>query len=213
MTWIVSGVAVVSVVVLTWTVIKLRRRPEPPDVTEPFTFTPPVPPPAHAAGPRRTPARTGLAPARPLPRFTTSATPPDLSRTPASAPLSEQDQVRAAAKEDGVLFREAGTDAVYVVQRGTKFKVPNENELAALGYSPDKVRQVSKNALAALPDRPPERTLLRERGTWRVFVYEDGAKRWITDQESLKRAGHDWQDVRVVPVGSLGEFPDGPPVR
>jgi hypothetical protein len=123
------------------------------------------------------------------------------------------ERVRAAAKEDGALFREAGSDKIYVVQRGTKFLVPSNDEFGALGYSADKVTDVPVGALSALQDRPPDGTLIRERGKDHVWVYEGGHKRWITSALVFGKSGYDWNNVKVVPNGSLEGYTDGQPVQ
>jgi hypothetical protein len=160
---------------------------------------------------------------RSVPRFDPSVfavrnePPPPASPSPAAPEPSgeeeERERLRQEAKKDGFLFREAGSAAVYVVQNGTKFHVPSEQEFKALGFSWNDVREVAPGSLDFLTARPPERSLFRERGDPRVYFYENGQKRWIVSGEVFDRWGHRWSDVRLVPKGSLGDHPTGTPVQ
>jgi hypothetical protein len=123
------------------------------------------------------------------------------------------ERVREQAKEDGTLFREAGSDKIYVVQKGAKFLVPDQEEFGALGYSTEKVNEVPPGALAALQDRPPDGTLIKERGHDHVWLYEGGKKRHIVSAWILGQRGYKWGDVKTVPTGALADYNDGVPVQ
>jgi hypothetical protein len=214
MTWFVSAVSVVGMLALTFVLVRFLGRSGSREAVAETEVSSPVERPAADAAPATRPARPPAWPAmarrRPLPKFepgvlasmaNTRATPADLER------------VRAAAKEDGVLFREAGSDKTYVVMRGTKFLIPSNEEMGALGYSTEKVNEVPPGSLVALQDRPPDGTLIRERGKDHIWVYEGGQKRWITSAVVFGRAGYDWKNVKTVPNGSLGDYTDGAPVQ
>jgi hypothetical protein len=216
MTWIVSGAAVVGLVVLTVILVRfVGRGPREAAAEEELHLQIDRPGPIDAA-PRqvaRPAARDPLAAMgrrRPLPRFDPSVL---AAPVPQKATAADLDRVRNAAKEDGVLFREAGSDKIYVVQRGTKFLIPSGEEFGALGYSSEKVNEVPVGALTALQDRPPDGTLIRERGKDHIWVYEGGHKRWITSALVFGTKGYDWKNVKVVPNGSIGEYTDGSPVQ
>jgi hypothetical protein len=136
-----------------------------------------------------------------------------LSSAALQATATDMERVRAAGKQDGTLFREYGSDKVYVVVKGTRFLISGREELQALGYDADKVTDVPAGALSALQDRPPDGTLLRERGKAHVWVYQGGRKRWVTSPTIFEKSGFDWNNVKTVPNGSLGEYTDGSPMQ
>ena len=162
---------------------------------------------------------------RSLPRFNTIEQPPPPPEPlappaltpppppPPPPPPTEQGELKERASRDGFVFREAGNAAVYLVQAGTKFHIKSQEDLYALGYNWDRVEIVPPGSLTFLRDRPPEKTLLRERDQAAVFYYENGQKRWISSQETFERLGHRWADVKVVPAGSLGSEATGSPIQ
>jgi hypothetical protein len=136
--------------------------------------------------------------------------PPPLAPPPAPPPETE---LHARASRDGFLFREAGSDSIFVVQNGTKFQVQGDAELRAMGYSADKIAVVPPGSLGFLRDRPPEKTLLRERDSPAVFYYENGQKRVIANEKVFEGLGHKWSDVKVVPKGGLRSEAVGAPIE
>jgi hypothetical protein len=172
-------------------------------------------------------ARLARARSRSIPRFETvepapapspppppppvpALAPPPL---PAMPPPTPEGELKLRASRDGYLFREAGSDAIYVVQNGTKFQVQNEAELRALGYSSDRIETVPSGSLNFLRDRPPEKTLFRERDSPAVYYYENGQKRVIANEKVFEGLGHKWSDVKVVPKGALGSEANGAPIE
>jgi hypothetical protein len=101
------------------------------------------------------------------------------------------------------LFRESGSNMVYVVQGGTKYWVPSEQEFYSLGYRWDRVEMVPPGSLSFLRDRPPDKTLVRERDNNYVWYIENGQKRWISSPEVLEKMGFSFGDVKIVPSGAL----------
>jgi hypothetical protein len=58
----------------------------------------------------------------------------------------------------------------------------------------------------------PNGCLRREDSKPKVFLIENGAKRWVTSPAVLAWLGRSWADVRLVPDGALSNVPDGPDV-
>jgi hypothetical protein len=56
----------------------------------------------------------------------------------------------------------------------------------------------------------PEGSLRREDSKPKVYLIENGAKRWVLSPQVLFAIGKTWADVRVVPDGALTSIPDGP---
>lgn len=149
---------------------------------------------------------------RSLPRFDTSTvetkqSPPSFVQPPppefTTPPKTEQELLKERASKDGYLFREDGSNKVFVVQGGTKYFVPSEQEFEALGYKWDQIEVVPRGSLSFLRDRPAERVLLRERDSAAVYYYENGQKRGIVSPQAFERRGYKWSDIKVVPSGTL----------
>lgn len=58
----------------------------------------------------------------------------------------------------------------------------------------------------------PEGSLRREDSKPKVYLIENGQKRWVTSPQVIFALGKTWADVKVVPDGALMGFPDGAPV-
>ena len=56
----------------------------------------------------------------------------------------------------------------------------------------------------------PNGSLRREESKPKVYLIENGAKRWVVSPQVLFGIGKTWTDVRVVPDGGLASLPDGP---
>jgi hypothetical protein len=56
----------------------------------------------------------------------------------------------------------------------------------------------------------PEGSLRKEDSKPKVYLIQNGAKRWVTSPQVLTAMGKTWGDVRVVPDGGLASIPDGP---
>jgi hypothetical protein len=139
-------------------------------------------------------------------------TPPPIEPPPPPPP-NPQAELRERASKDGYIFRVAGENAVYMVQNGTKFHIKTPEDLRALGYTWDRVEVVPPGSLGFLRDKPPEKTLMRERDNPAVYYYENGQKRWITSPDVLTKMGHTWKDVKVVPSGALSAESTGSPIQ
>jgi hypothetical protein len=165
---------------------------------------------------------------RSLPRFHTSesAPPAEAKPTPPPAfvqtppppefiapPKTPQQELKERASKDGFLFREEGSDTVYVVQGQSKYMVPSAQEFEALGYKWDQVETVARGSLSFLPSRPQERVLLRERNSPQVYFYENGQKRGILSPQAFERLGHKWSDIKTVPSGTLDSEAAGAPLQ
>jgi hypothetical protein len=58
----------------------------------------------------------------------------------------------------------------------------------------------------------PEGCLRKEDSKPKVYLIENGRKRWVTSPAVLFALGKTWSDVRSVPDGALTNVPDGPDV-
>jgi hypothetical protein len=58
----------------------------------------------------------------------------------------------------------------------------------------------------------PDGALRKEDSKPKVYLIEQGQKRWVTSPAVLSRLGRSWADVRTVPDGALQAIPDGPDI-
>jgi hypothetical protein len=58
----------------------------------------------------------------------------------------------------------------------------------------------------------PEGSLRREDSDPKVYLVENGTRRWVTSPAALYDLGKSWADVRVVPDGGLSDLPEGRPI-
>jgi hypothetical protein len=117
--------------------------------------------------------------------------------------------------EDAVLIHEVRSDGLSYLQPTIWGRFTNGQEFV----TPDPkvfLRVVSiDSALGTATLRAwdiPEGSLRKEDSKPKVFLIQDGMKRWVTSPQVLFAIGKDWPDVRVVPDGGLVSVPDGPDV-
>jgi hypothetical protein len=58
----------------------------------------------------------------------------------------------------------------------------------------------------------PDGALRREDSDPKVYLVENGARRWVTSPSALFDLGKTWADVRVVPDGGMSDLPIGRPI-
>jgi hypothetical protein len=126
---------------------------------------------------------------------------------------TQEVSMRERSMQDGFLFREDGSQAVHVVQGGTRFLIPTAKEFTELGYQWHNVQVVPPGSMAHLRNKPADRALVKERATSTVFLYEAGKKRPIMSEDAFRRGGYKWSNVKTVPTGSLGNDPAGKPIE
>jgi hypothetical protein len=131
----------------------------------------------------------------------------------AQADKHKQASLRERSSRDGYLFREDGSPAVYVVQGGTKYFIPNLPEFNALKYRMPDVEVVTPGSMGHLRDRPADGALLKERDNPTVYRYEGGQKRPFTSEAVFRKRGYNLKDVKIVPSGGLRDQPAGKPIE
>ena len=69
----------------------------------------------------------------------------------------------------------------------------------------------------AMPDRRAlifrDGLVVKEEDDPEIYVYEDGAFRWISSLKAFEMRGYAWEDVHVVEDGFLDEYTLGPPIH
>ena len=132
----------------------------------------------------------------------------DFVRT--SGSLSAASAPNFSVASDGDLVRNPVGGAVYLVEGGAKFWFRDAASFWDAGYNWSSVRDLSPTVLDAMPSTPRPGTLLAQRGDFRVFVVQAGAKFWIPNSYEFGAMGYDPNAVAIVPAGSLVQISDVP---
>jgi hypothetical protein len=114
--------------------------------------------------------------------------------------------------EDAVLIHEVRANGLSYLQptvwgrftAGQQFETPDPK----LFVQVVSIDSVSGTATVRMWDIP-EGSLRREDSKPRVYLIENGTKRWITSPQALFALGKSWADVRVIPDGALNNLPAG----
>ena len=121
-----------------------------------------------------------------------------------------------AIPEDAVILHEVRTNSLSYLQPGMwqRFTAGQSGTIPA-----PKVRlQRSRSMTSAPPTATvriwdlPNGCLRKEDSKPKVYLIENGTKRWVTSPAVLAWLGQSWADVRLVPDGALRSLPDGPDV-
>lgn len=118
---------------------------------------------------------------------------------------------QALVIRDGLLLKGEG-DEVYVLEDNHKRWISSLEAFEYYGYRWDEVNQVDDDFLARFPDGPALSILYKCDGVPHVYAIENGVKRWIEDIPTFEAQGYVWDDVQIVPCGTLRSIPDGPPI-
>jgi hypothetical protein len=117
-----------------------------------------------------------------------------------------------AIPEDAVILHEVRTDSLSYLQpgmwqrftAGQSGTIPNPNVF----FNVTSVSAAPPTATVRLWDLP-NGSLRREDSKPKVYLIENGTKRWVTSPAVLTWLGRSWADVRLVPDGALMNLPDG----
>jgi lysophospholipase L1-like esterase len=119
--------------------------------------------------------------------------------------------------KDGALLKERTNQKIYVLYAGAKFYIPDPATFQTLGFREENVRVVPDGALAALPDIPVVRLVVKEiNGPTYVINYNwEAQKRLIPSAEIANRYELDLQFANpfIVPNGALDHIPLGEPLQ
>lgn len=127
-----------------------------------------------------------------------------------SSSLSAAAAPNFSVATDGDLVRNPTGGAVYLVEGGAKFWFRDAASFWDAGYNWSSVRDLSPAVLNAIPNTPRPGTLLAQRGDYRVFVVQAGAKFWVPSSYEFGALGYDPNGVAIVPANSLVQIPNVP---
>ena len=111
---------------------------------------------------------------------------------------------------DGSLIRDP-SGAIYVIRNARREWIPSPAAFAAGGYQWGAVTDVPTFVIDRIPAVLPEATLVRETGGSKIYVIEDGQRRWISTLELFVSRGFRWDQVTDADAGFLRSIPEGLP--
>lgn len=108
---------------------------------------------------------------------------------------------------DGCLVREFSDPAVYLIEGGARFRIPDQATAAEMGLDWNAVQMVPNGFMATVPLTPVDGTLLSEQGSPSVYIVYGGAKFTLQNTQDLGPLGLDPAGVRQVPTGGMSQVP------
>ena len=116
---------------------------------------------------------------------------------------------------DGSLLRFIGSPMIYLIDGGKKRQLDvTANQFAKLGFDWAKVISVTSGDLSLYPDGLPiifatDKGLISD-SAGRVYLIENGKKRWITSENLFKTLGYVWKNVKKKTADQAAQILDGP---
>lgn len=93
----------------------------------------------------------------------------------------------------------------YLTEGGLKRAIPNENVFRSYGNSFDDVVVINATELNAYPAN----VLIKLESRPKVYLLENGLKRWIKTTAVFNQRGYRWQDIAPVNQTELNSYPEG----
>lgn len=90
-----------------------------------------------------------------------------------------------------MLIRAQGDPRVYVIHQNLKRHIPSVAVFDSYGYAWNDVQVISPEAVSAYRTA----NLVRKGGDHKVYITENGKKKWIQTEEEFVRGGYNWNDV------------------
>ncbi len=118
--------------------------------------------------------------------------------------LEEYSDAEDSATE---LLRAVGSHKVYKINNGKRSWIKTAGEFNAAGYKWKDIKDVSPEDLASYQNEVSSE-LLRATGSYKVYIIENGKKRWIKTVREFNAAGHKWENVEEVAVQDLDDYPN-----
>lgn len=111
-----------------------------------------------------------------------------------------------AASSGATLYRAEGDSKVYVIKSGKKNWIKSAAEFNAAGYKWSDIIVTTPAKVASYPDAAIS-NLLRAAGDSKVYVIENGKKRWVQTAAEFNAAGYDWSKISEVAPDDLAVYP------
>lgn len=100
---------------------------------------------------------------------------------------------------DGTLIKREGFSVVYRIEDGKRKEFTSLALFEATKSKWSDVIALDKDEFLAYPDggivKYPENTLIKEKGTDKIYVIKNGKAEWIKTAEEFKKAGYKWSKI------------------
>lgn len=130
--------------------------------------------------------------------------------------ISPDEKVRA----DGTLIRFSGEEKVYLIESGKKRWITDSATFVARGYDWNGIILISEAELAIYPEGEYIKrevpliisdALVKGSGP-KVYLLENGTRRWIKDEITFNSWGYDWKNVVLLTDQELMLYGEGEPL-
>ncbi len=108
---------------------------------------------------------------------------------------------------DGCLLEEASSPAIYLMEGGARFHIPDPETFQRMGLNPSSIEVVPDGFMAAVPSIPRDGALLREETNPPIDVVYGGARFWIPDPATFSALGFDPAALRIIPLAGFAQIP------
>ncbi|OHA53390.1 MAG: hypothetical protein A2991_00080 [Candidatus Terrybacteria bacterium RIFCSPLOWO2_01_FULL_58_14] len=116
---------------------------------------------------------------------------------------------------DGTLVK-SPAPRVYRIEGGARRAVLSAQLFSSLKFSWSEIKQLSDEELGRYPEGTalawPDGALLRGEGQERVYLIQQGYRRWIQTAEAFREFGYRWQDIRIVALEEILSAPEAQPI-
>lgn len=117
--------------------------------------------------------------------------------------VSEPKVVAETPRPSVMLIRAQGDPRVYVIHRNLKRHIPSVSVFNAYGYHWGDIQVVAPKTV----DGYKTTNLVRNAGDYKVYIIENGKKRWIQTAEEFERAGYNWNEVMEINAAEFDFYP------
>jgi len=102
--------------------------------------------------------------------------------------------------------------AVYLIENGYKHWLPNPDVFNRWRLNGTDIRPYSDLLVNAVYTGTPLSHLVKA-SNGRVYLVENGKRRWITSPRAFQNRGYKWSDVRTLPDSLINRLPEGQRIR
>ncbi|MCL4251973.1 MAG: hypothetical protein KJ065_27725 [Anaerolineae bacterium] len=113
----------------------------------------------------------------------------------------------------GIALKESNAAPVHQIKAGAACWISSPEEFAAVGLDWSQVRSVGDGSLGQIEQYPGDGSVVRDRNAPEVCVVFGGKPFWIPSPAELEALGYHWEDVVILPSGSISRMRSTPRER
>lgn len=134
--------------------------------------------------------------------------------SPASRSLLVEEAFAQPSFPDGTLIKNSSPQ-VYIIVKGQRRWIPDPNTFNALGLNWNMIQTLPTNIVAAIPKGPDYPSLpgsLVKGSDPKIYLLQNGVRRWIPDPETFEALGYRWNSIYQISDTALNQVPQGQPI-